>query len=1056
MNQVVEEKIKEVKQADANQLFTGERFLPGLDNCGLEIEHFQRYLSVCEFVKGKDVLDAACGEGYGSKILSDYAKSVIGIDIDLETVERAKNKYKSVGNLQFLQGSVEKLEVEDDSIDVVISFETIEHVDEKIQESFLSEIKRVLKPNGFLIMSTPNKAIYSDLHNYSNHFHVKEFYYDEYISFLHSKFQNVLLYNQSFEVVSLLTQLSKEKNEKIQYYSFDNRTESEGKYFVAIASDSDLSNINVESVYYSNSGEYEKKIERILELQKEVEERNIHIAKLDKEIEDYRQIIKNKEEHIEKLLEVEKEFEREKQSKTYRLALKFRSVLRFFFPLNSRRRFFATVIFRIVKKPKLLFRLITIKRIKNFIKTSKNEGMESVFRKYQMAEDIEKSRLNPFETKAFKVREVNNCANRSIDDYSEIVFDEYNHPKISIIIPAYNQFDYTYLCLSSIKEQSGDIAYEIIVDDDNSSDLTKQIQNVVKGIRVIRNEENLRFLRNCNNAAKYAQGDYILFLNNDTQVQEDWLNPLMKLMEDDSIGMVGSKLVYADGYLQEAGGIVWKDASAWNYGNRQNPNNSEFNYVRETDYISGAAIMIRHSLWNEIGGFDERFAPAYCEDSDLAFEVRKRGFKVVYQPKSVVVHFEGVSNGTDLSSGQKKYQVNNQKSFFEKWKDVLEKENFENGQDVFFARGRSKDKKHILFIDHYVPTYDKDAGSKTTMMYLRMLVSKGYQITFWPDNFYQEEPYTSELQQMGVFVLYGPQYAENWEQWLADNLNNFDIVYLNRPHISIKYIDKINNIPHKGKIIYYGHDLHFLRIKREYELTKKEKLFKESEEWKKTELYIMQRTDMNYFPSQTEVEAINEIDPQIPVKAITAYVFERFNEIQYKTDEREGLLFVGGFGHDPNLDAVLWFLEKIYPFVYEKTKAPFYIVGSKAPKAITEIKCDGVIVKGFVSEEELGELYKKCRIAIVPLRYGAGVKGKVVEALYNCIPVITTSVGAEGIDGLEKITIVKDDENELIETICNTYYDTELLSIISKQESDFVKKYYSLETVWNVIKTDFL
>lgn len=107
---------------------------------------------------------------------------------------------------------------------------------------------------------------------------------------------------------------------------------------------------------------------------------------------------------------------------------------------------------------------------------------------------------------------------------------------------------------------------------------------------------------------------------------------------------------------------MWRDRTAWNYGRGQSADKPEFNYVKEVDYISGCSIMIRTALWREIGGFDERFAPAYCEDSDLAFAVRAHGYKVLYQPDSVVVHYEGVSNGTDLSAGQKQYQIENQKN----------------------------------------------------------------------------------------------------------------------------------------------------------------------------------------------------------------------------------------------------------------------------------------------------------------------------------------------------------------------------------------------------------
>ena len=226
--------------------------------------------------------------------------------------------------------------------------------------------------------------------------------------------------------------------------------------------------------------------------------------------------------------------------------------------------------------------------------------------------------------------------------YGKLIFPKADSPEVSIVIPVYNQIHYTYLCLASILEHTKDVSYEIVIADDVSGDATEHLGEFAEGITICRNETNQGFLRNCNHAAKSARGRYIMFLNNDTQVTEGWLSSLVTLIQsDDSIGMVGSKLVYPDGRLQEAGGIIWSDGSGWNYGRLDNPDKAEYNYVKDVDYISGAAILLSAELWNRIGGFDERFAPAYCEDSDLAFEVRKAGYRVVYQPLSKVIHFEG-------------------------------------------------------------------------------------------------------------------------------------------------------------------------------------------------------------------------------------------------------------------------------------------------------------------------------------------------------------------------------------------------------------------------------
>ena len=764
-----------------------------------------------------------------------------------------------------------------------------------------------------------------------------------------------------------------------------------------------------------------------------------------------KQII-NKDGHIDQLLLKERDYVNLLNTKGVRVLKVWWRCKDKMFPQGSKRRLIAKFGKKFLKHPIYMLKKCTPSRIARTLQYMKTEGVESVSNRLDLAtlnagQGIEGVKLDLFPVNEHIF---------SVSDVEKLRIPKHEKPLVSIVLPVYNQFHYTYNCLKSIIKNTGDIPYEVILADDCSTDLTKDITQIVENIVVAKTSENMRFLRNCNHAAKYAKGDYILFLNNDTQVQSNWLSTLLELIDrDEKIGMVGSKLLYPDGTLQEAGGILWRDGSAWNYGNRRSPLEPEFNYVKEADYISGAAIMIRKSLWEEIGGFDDRFAPAYCEDSDLAFEVRRHGYKVMYQPLSLVVHFEGISNGTDTSSGQKEYQIKNQKKFYEKWKDVLKSQHFANGENVFLARDRSQNKKTILVIDHYVPQFDRDAGSKTTWQYLKMFVKQGYNVKFIGDNFYKDEPYTTALQQIGVEVLYGPWYAQNYRQWVVDNKDNIHFVYLNRPHITEKYIDFLREETNI-KCIYYGHDLHFLRVQREYELNGDQALLTASEKWKKKEFDIMQKADINYYPSYVEVDEIHKIDASIPAKAITAYVYEEFLENpDLDFSKKKGILFVGGFGHPPNEDAVLWFAREVYPLIRERQEIPFYIVGSNATENIKRLQGEGIELKGFVTEEELQELYNTCKLVVVPLRYGAGVKGKVVEALYNGTPMVSTTVGIEGIQGAENFMEVSDEASEFAEKVLALYNDNEKLAETVKKYQEYVKKHNSIDAVWSIVAEDF-
>jgi len=699
--------------------------------------------------------------------------------------------------------------------------------------------------------------------------------------------------------------------------------------------------------------------------------------------------------------------------------------------------------------------------IKHYIKYGAQEGRNPSHKfntRYYLSRysDIQKSHLNPLVHYVLYGKNENRSTQNKIKNIKlikdtplnkKILFEKQNNPLVSIIIPIYNQYNYTFKCLQSIKKNVRSNNYEIILADDNSQEEdTKNIHNYIKNIKIVRNEKNLGFLLNCNNAAKYALGKYLLFLNNDTQVQVNWLESLLSLIESNTkIGLVGSKLIYPDGRLQEAGGIIWNDASGWNYGRLDKPEKAEYNYLKEVDYISGASIMIEKKLWNNIGGFDKRYTPAYYEDVDLAFEVRKRGFQVVFQPKSTLIHFEGISNGTDLNGGIKRHQLINKEKFLNKWTNILNTEHYKNAKNVFFARDKSKLKKHVLFIDHYLPHYDQDAGSKATFQYLKVLVESNIKVHFIGDNFwdYPGTPYLDALTNIGIEVLYGTWYANNWKKWLNDYGKYFDYVILSRPHISEKYINVIKETT-TAKIIYFAVDLHYLREEREYRLKKDNLLLESSKKWKVIEFDIMSKVDAVCVYSHIEVTEIKKIDKSINAMQVPLYMYDNFIKVNYNPDKRKDIIFVGGFSHGPNLDAMLWFVHDILPLILKKIPTlHFYIIGSNPPKEILNMECNNITVTGFISDKELINYYNTSKLAVAPLRFGAGMKGKVVDTLYHGLPLVTTSIGAEGIKNKNHFLKITNESKLFANEVVSLYNNNDILNKMSKESVIYCKNNFS-------------
>jgi len=615
-------------------------------------------------------------------------------------------------------------------------------------------------------------------------------------------------------------------------------------------------------------------------------------------------------------------------------------------------------------------------------------------------------------------------------------------PRVSIVIPVYNHFDHTLVCLRSLAEHPGSIPFEVIVVDDYSSDETPARLSAIDGIRAIRNPENLGFIGACNVGLAAARGEFVVFLNNDTAVHPGWLEALVRTFElRPDCGLVGAKLIYPDGRLQEAGGIVFSDASGWNYGRFGDPAHPAFNYVREVDYCSGAAIMLRRDLLNRLGGFDTRYRPAYYEDTDLAFRVREAGLRCWYQPAAEVVHFEGVTSGTDTGSGVKRWQVVNQAKFKERWRDALAAQPAPGTKPELACEHRVRGR--ILIVDACTPEPDKDSGSVRMLNLMRLLVAEGWKVSFLPENRQYLPRYTAELQQLGVEVLYLPWIADV-PGWFAEHGPHLDAVILSRHYVASAFLPLVEAYAPRARRIFDTVDLHYLREERAARVDGNDpELARLAANTKRAELALVRACDVTLVVSPVEQALLAAEVPGARVE-----VLSNVHEVagcKRGFAERRDLWFVGGFQHPPNIDAVRWFITEVWPQVQEELpEARFHVVGSKMPESMRALAGNGVEIHGHV--EDLSPFLDGCRISIAPLRYGAGVKGKINQAMAHGQPVVATSIAVEGmhlVDGEE--VLVADTPTAFAAAIVRLYRDEALWERLSQAGMANVARHFSFD-----------
>ena len=641
--------------------------------------------------------------------------------------------------------------------------------------------------------------------------------------------------------------------------------------------------------------------------------------------------------------------------------------------------------------------------------------------------------------------EIEQLVSQCLDGTAKIEMPASDNPRISVIIPVYGQIKFTLRCLISITKNVPNAAFEVIVVDDCSPDNSVSILRAVQGINLICNATNQGFIRSCNIAAKKAKGEYLYFLNNDTDVTTGWLDELLRTFHElPGTGLAGSRLIYPGGRLQEAGGIIWQDGSAWNFGRYQDPRLPMYNYAREVDYCSGASIMVPKTLFAELGGFDEHYLPAYCEDADLALKIRDKGYRVIYQPLSTVVHHEGITSGTDTSQGTKAYQVVNTQKMFERWKSRLQTHQ-PSGLDVDNAKDRRATRR-ALVIDHCTPTPNQDAGSLVTYNLLLLLREMGFQVTFIPeDNFLYMPEYTTALQRAGIEMLYAP-YVTSVNQHLKIHGSRYDLALLIRPAVVANHLKTIRKLCSKAKVLYLPADLHFLRMSREATLESDDVKQHAAEDMKQHELTVFSTVDASMVHSSVELDMIRTMLPDITLNLLPLIM--DIKGCKKPFSERRDIVFVGGYQHTPNVDAVKYFVADIMPLLRKQLPGiRFHAVGSKAPAEIQALACQDVIITGFV--EDLNALLNTMRIAIAPLRYGAGTKGKIASAMAVGLPVVASPLAAEGMfleDGDN--VLVADGAQAFADAITKLYQDEVVWNKISQNALALADKTWGKEAVW--------
>lgn len=625
-------------------------------------------------------------------------------------------------------------------------------------------------------------------------------------------------------------------------------------------------------------------------------------------------------------------------------------------------------------------------------------------------------------------------------------------PEVTVVIPVYGELTRTLACLRAIAAHPPRVRIEIVVVDDASPDATPDVLPGISGLRVHTMSRNTGFIGACNAGAALATGRYLLFLNNDTVPQPGWLDALhATFLQHREVGIVGAQLLYPDGRLQESGAMLLGDGRAESRGRFDDPEHPSLRWCADVDYVSGAALMLPTALFRQLEGFDARYSPAYYEDTDLAFRVRALGLRVLVQPDARVVHVEGASAGTDPTRGMKAAQVRNRDVFAERWRDVLRSR---PDDPVRAARLPRAGTREILIVDNLTPVPARDSASLRLVNLMRLLRDAGAHVVFVPADRQHAGEATRALQAQGIEVWYAP-HVGGIARWLQAHGPRFTHVVLCRHYIAREFLPLVRRCAPQATVLFDSIDLHYIREQRGAELAGDTTLRRDALRTRALELDVVNRSDVTLVVSPTEAEVLARDAPDACVE-----VLSNLHEVAgpgLSFAQRHDLVFVGGFRHPPNADAVTWFVREVFPAIRARLpEIRFHCIGGDVPAPVAALATvDGVVVHGHVAD--ITPYMDGCRIAVAPLRFGAGVKGKVNLSMAHGQPVVATPCAAEGMhlrDGED--VLIAHDASAFADAVVRLHDDASLWNRLAAGGLDNVRTHFSLDAARATVARLFL